>query len=41
MLIRIECGFTLKRIRDMTKTYSLIRMFVLKVINNEKNPVMK
>ena len=36
MLIRIESGFTLKRIRDMTKTYSPIRMFVLKVVNNEK-----
>ena len=36
VLIRIESGFTLKRIRDMTKTYSPIRMFVLKVVNNEK-----
>ena len=41
MLIRIEFGFTMKRVRDMTRTYSLIRMFVLKVINNEKKPVMK
>ena len=26
----IECGFTLKRVRDMTRTYSLVDLFLLK-----------
>ena len=25
----IECGFTLKRVRDMTRTYSLLDLFTL------------
>ena len=29
----IECGFTLKRVRDMTRTYSFSNLFVLLIID--------